>query len=93
MPDPQDIIDIPGLSTPRQPPTTVSPAAAQSSMTARNAEANPWLSVWFRCCHTYGRIYRNRARTAYEGGCPRCAARVRAEIGPGGTAARMFQAE
>ncbi|TVQ61942.1 MAG: hypothetical protein EA379_05805 [Phycisphaerales bacterium] len=53
---------------------------------------NPWLSVWFRCCHAYGRMYRNASRTAYEGACPRCGAHVRALIGREGTSRRMFEA-
>lgn len=52
----------------------------------------PFLSVWFRCCHAYGRMYRNAAATAYEGRCPRCGAAVRARIGPGGTSQRVFEA-
>ena len=48
--------------------------------------------MWFRCCHTYGRMYRNRAETAYEGRCPRCGAMVHARIGPGGTSQRTFEA-
>jgi hypothetical protein len=52
-----------------------------------------FLSVWYRCCHVYGRMYRNQAGTAYTGRCPRCAAHVRAAIGPDGTDRRMFVAE
>ena len=52
----------------------------------------PFLAIWFRCCHTYGRLYRNKEQTAYEGGCPRCGAKVEAKIGPGGSARRMFEA-
>ena len=82
MADPQDQIDIPGLrrsAVPRGRPET-------------DAAGRPFLSVWFRCCHAYGRLYRNRERTAYEGPCPRCGCRVRARIGPGGTDRRVFEA-
>jgi len=51
-----------------------------------------FLSVWYRCCHTYGRLNRNNDGTAYEGRCPRCGAKARAAIGPGGTSQRMFEA-
>ncbi|MBT8484073.1 MAG: hypothetical protein HKO59_02565 [Phycisphaerales bacterium] len=53
----------------------------------------PFLSIWFKCCHAYGRLYRNAEATAYEGRCPRCGSAVRARIGPGGTSRRMFVAE
>ena len=51
-----------------------------------------FLSVWYRCCHTYGRLYRNREETMYVGRCPRCGVQVHALIGPDGTARRMFEA-
>ena len=81
MPDPQDIVDIEGLKLPR-------PHAPQPVRTQRK-----FLSVWFRCCNVYGRMNRNAAETMYEGRCPRCGARVRAKIGPGGTSRRMFEAQ
>lgn len=52
-----------------------------------------FLSVWFRCCHVYGRMYRNADETAFQGRCPRCGAPVRALIGYGGTNRRSFTAE
>jgi hypothetical protein len=52
-----------------------------------------FLSVWYRCCHVYGRMYRNAERTAYDGRCPRCGAPVRALIGPDGTDQRIFIAQ
>jgi hypothetical protein len=51
-----------------------------------------FLSVWYQCCHTYGRLTRNREGTKYEGRCPRCGSRVQALIGPDGTSRRMFTA-
>jgi hypothetical protein len=52
----------------------------------------PFLSIWFRCCHVYGRLYRNPERTMYRGRCPACGATVRATIGPDGTPRRLFEA-
>ena len=52
----------------------------------------PFLSVWFRCCHVYGRLNRNKAQTAYTGRCPKCGVSVQALIGPDGTNRRVFEA-
>ena len=52
-----------------------------------------FLSVWFRCCHVYGRIYRNDERKEYRGRCPRCGSQVRALIGPDGTDHRIFMTQ
>ena len=52
-----------------------------------------FLAVWYRCCHVYGRLYRNRAQTAYQGRCPRCGSPVRALIGPSGTNQRIFRTD
>lgn len=51
-----------------------------------------FLGIQFRCCRTYGRIYRDRDATAYQGNCPRCGSRVRVPIGPGGQGSRFFSA-
>ncbi len=93
-PDPRDIVDIAGLRE-RQPDAIQarSPAEARDAIAARRAEpGRPWISVWFRCCHVYARIYRNPQGTAYDGMCPRCRAKVRASVGPGGTSQRFFEA-
>jgi hypothetical protein len=64
-------------------------AGTPESPEARRA----FLSVWFRCCHVYGRIYRNAEQTEYNGRCPRCGAPVRALIGAHGTDHRIFMTD
>ena len=54
--------------------------------------ARSFVGVRFACCDVYSRVYVNRARTAYEGNCPKCSKRVRLRIGPGGTDSRFFTA-
>jgi hypothetical protein len=76
------MVDIDGLRG--------SPAAAPSG--PPRGPRRRFLAVWFRCCHVYGRMYRNRDETAYEGRCPRCGAMVDALIGPHGTSRRVFEA-
>ena len=51
-----------------------------------------FLSVWFKCCHTYGRLYRNEMNTHFIGRCPKCGGRVKAVIGPGGSRRTTFEA-
>jgi hypothetical protein len=59
---------------------------------AAKPRARRFLSILFRCCHVYGRLYRNAEQTAYTGRCPRCGAGVQARIGPEGTSRRVFDA-
>jgi len=49
-----------------------------------------FLSVLFRCCNTYGRLYPDSERTRYAGRCPKCGSRIEAGIGPGGTNRNVF---
>lgn len=74
-----DIIDIEGLESPSAP-------------APRRGPRRPFLSIWYRCCHAYGRLYRNRSETAYEGRCPACGASARVGIAPDGSEHRFFEA-
>ena len=59
---------------------------------SNRAGERSFVGVQFKCCDVYSRVYINRDRTAYEGNCPKCAKRIRLEIGPGGTDSRFFTA-
>lgn len=50
-----------------------------------------FISVLFRCCNVYNRIYINKDETAYAGWCPKCLKPVRFKIGEGGTDTRIFE--
>lgn len=82
MSDPQDNVEFSWRPRPI-------PSGGQD---ARPTAGKRFLSVWFRCCHVYGRIYRNTEATRYEGRCPRCGAYVHAGIGENGTSRRLFEA-
>jgi hypothetical protein len=83
--DPRDIVEIGGRR--------LSPGKGHSnSPVASTGSRRKFLSVWYRCCNVYGRMYRNRAQTVYEGKCPRCGAAVKARIGAQGTNRRTFEA-
>ena len=53
----------------------------------------PFLGIRYKCCRTYGRIYRNDVGTKYAGQCPKCRRKISVPIGSGGTGARFFNAE
>lgn len=84
MPDPQDIVEIPGV---------INPAAEVPAPADASPEGRPWLGVFFKCCHTYGRMYRAIDGVRYSGRCPKCTAEVSAVVGSGGTSQRIFFAE
>ena len=57
------------------------------------AGAQPFLSVHFKCCNVYQRVYRSADGTRYDGRCPKCARAVRFVVGAGGTSERFFVVE
>ena len=80
MPDPRDYkLDIPSLDG--------------GSSHATRKSARPFVSVLFRCCNVYQRIYRSADGSKYEGRCPKCARSIRFLVGEGGTSERFFVVE
>jgi hypothetical protein len=92
--DPQDKLDItrsgPGSSGRSDDPGLRNPREAGTPKTTSGMKRK-FLSVLFRCCNTYGRLYPNAARSHYEGRCPKCGSRTRARIGHEGTDQRIFE--
>lgn len=78
----EDILDIAGVERPSAPKPTVDPM-----------KGRPWLSVYWKCCRAYSRVYRNPQGTHYHGRCPRCGTSATASVGQGGTNNRFFTAE
>jgi len=54
------------------------------------APSRPFLSVLFRCCAVYQRVYRDLDGMQYSGRCPRCGRAVKFVVGACGTDARSF---
>ena len=71
---------------------TDDPSERRQTRVVHGAQPPVFVGVQFACCDVYSRVYINRDETAYEGNCPKCAKRVRLEIGPGGTDSRFFTA-
>ncbi|HAW96239.1 MAG: hypothetical protein CMJ33_01985 [Phycisphaerae bacterium] len=84
MSDHKDIVDIDGFRD-------EGPGHGRGSDRKKTKESGRrFLSVLFRCCNTYGRLYPDPERTRYAGRCPKCGAQVEAGIGPGGTNRNIF---
>ena len=71
------------------------PPSPQPSPVGRggNAGAQPYISVLFKCCNVYQRVYRSADGTRYDGRCPKCGRAVRFLVGEGGTSERFFVVE
>lgn len=52
-----------------------------------------FISIFFKCCNVYHRIYLNKNKTAYVGWCPRCMSKVEVRVGPDGVKTRFFTAQ
>ena len=61
--------------------------ASSSSLKGR-----PFVGILFECCNVYQRIYLNKERTAFRGGCPKCGKRVEVLVDPNGEKERFFVA-
>jgi len=90
-PDRVELGGIPAIGT-GLPATSKALGTPEGDSCNRKGPRKPFLSVWYRCCHVYGRLTRSADDTRYSGACPRCGARVEAMIGPGGTSRRLFEA-
>ena len=51
-----------------------------------------FLGIMFECCNVYGRIYKNKEGTHYQGMCPKCMKQIKIKIGEGGINERFFRA-
>ena len=52
-----------------------------------------WVSVYFRCCHVYQRIYFKKGACVTQGRCPRCLKEVEFELSENGEPGRFFSAD
>jgi hypothetical protein len=84
------ILDIDSLGP--QPPVAGRDVASGEPAGSSSFVHRPWLAVYWKCCHLYSRIYRNRAGDGYAGRCPGCGKGARARVGPGGVQSRFFVA-
>ncbi len=85
-------MDESGFDASSVPPSQKHPNRITGDESSDSRSPRPFLGIRFQCCRTYGRIYRNAEKWAYEGQCPKCFARVSVPIGTGGTTSRFFNA-
>ena len=87
--DPRDRVDIHGIQLP--PPSVRAPGdspAGRDDVGPRR----PFLQIWYRCCHVYGRLTKAEDGSCYTGRCPKCGAPLDVPVGEGGTNRRAFEA-
>jgi hypothetical protein len=56
-----------------------------------DAQARPFLQVWFRCANIYQRVYRSPDGTGYRAVCGKCGKAMNFVVAPGGTSKRVFE--
>ncbi len=61
--------------------------------TSKPRQPRPYISVHFKCCNVYSRVYLNRQGKAFFGHCPRCARPIRVAAAPGGSRNKFWTAE
>jgi hypothetical protein len=88
--DPRDRVDIPGIRLP--PPSVRRPGESEQDPAAAGPR-RPFLQIWYRCCHVYGRLTKAEDGTHYSGRCPKCGAHLEVPVGEGGTNRRAFEAQ
>jgi hypothetical protein len=59
----------------------------------KESHKKAYISIYWKCCHVFSRVHKNRQGSAYQGYCPRCRAPLVVPIGAGGTQQRTFIAE
>ncbi|SCA58499.1 Uncharacterized protein AB751O23_AD_00150 [Chlamydiales bacterium SCGC AB-751-O23] len=51
---------------------------------------NKFISIYWKCCHAFSRMYKNKDGSIYQGKCPKCGSYCSVPVGPNGTKQRIF---
>lgn len=54
------------------------------------SKTKDYISIYWKCCHVFSRVRKNKSKTAYEGFCPKCRSYLTVPIGEKGTNQRTF---
>ncbi len=65
----------------------------QQQKQGSRTQKRPYLSIYWKCCHVFSRIYKDKNQIKYEGFCPNCRAYLTVPIGSEGVSQRTFIAE